>query len=244
MLHIHKLISVLTTTYHRRNFWSHFKRENWGIDHLVEIITYLLNSWAGFYGTLIFLNKLRRTLSCGRFCLTDFELQRVTWVSLSLTWLFALLNRQSLKELRERSFRKTLGGGSSSRLGEGAVCRGWRQAWKPATWILILKMKRCAGWVTPWEGQTSVTSSRSGGSLFRRPRARPSNFNIRRRKLIPWGWRFDLCLWSSLKVNNHKDDLKGLKWSKPTSVLQNSRGMETWGDWKSFMTFVNLFLVD
>lgn len=47
----------------------------------------------------------------------------------------------------------------------------------------------------------------------------------------------------SIKVNNHKDDLRGLKRSKPRSVLQKRLGKETWDDWKSFMAFVNLFLV-
>ena len=90
----------------------------------MEIITYLLNSVAECYGTLIFLNTLRRTRSCGRFCLTDFELQRVTWVSLSPTWLFALLDRWSLKELRETSFRKTLGGAPAPGWGRGQSAEG------------------------------------------------------------------------------------------------------------------------
>ena len=40
----------------------------------------------------------------------------------TFTWLFALLARQSLKELRETSFRKTPGGmGSSSGWGMGSA---------------------------------------------------------------------------------------------------------------------------
>ena len=76
----------------------------------MEIITYLLNSWAGFYGTLIFLDKLRRTFSYGRFCFTDFKLQRLHGLVCHSHGCLPFLPGRASRNWEKQALERPLGG--------------------------------------------------------------------------------------------------------------------------------------